>query len=93
MSWLRDLRSTTGDAPKNATLTRDAPRWLTDAFLDSYVSWREACDEVRSAYQRWGSAARGDAALAFAAFLAALDQEERAAGIHWEWAERLGARA
>jgi hypothetical protein len=51
---------------------------LIDAAVDSYVDWREESAAVRRAYRRWAGAAPGDRSGAFAAYLAALDQEERA---------------
>jgi hypothetical protein len=70
-------------------------RWRspsTDEFLESYVCWREACEDVRIAYRRWASCASGERALGFAAYCAALEREERASGIHSAWVRRLGAR-
>jgi len=52
---------------------------LVDAMLDGYVSWREACVRVEAAYEAWSHAERRDKALAFAAYLAALDREQVAA--------------
>jgi hypothetical protein len=51
---------------------------LIDAVVDSYAEWREESAAVRRAYGRWAGAARSDRPCAFAAFVAALDQEERA---------------
>jgi hypothetical protein len=70
-----------GTAPQPA----EAPRAvLADRFIDSYVSWREACEEVRAAYERWagGESPRRD--FAFERYRAALDWEEHAAHIHAE---------
>jgi hypothetical protein len=64
----------------------------TDEFLESYVCWREACEDVRIAYRRWASCASGERALGFAAYRAALEREERASGIHSDRVWRLGAR-
>jgi hypothetical protein len=47
--------------------------------LRAYVDWREKCIVVRNAYDSWAAAGRADAPLAFAAYTAALDREERAA--------------
>ena len=56
---------------------------LADEAIAAYVDWREECDAVRGAYTRWQSGATGpDAALAFAAYGAALDHEERAASLY-----------
>jgi hypothetical protein len=56
-----------------------AMRLATDALLEQYVSWREECEFVRLAYQRWDRAEGSDSGLAYAAYLAALDREEHAA--------------
>jgi hypothetical protein len=66
---------------------------LVDAFLDSYVWWREACDDVWSAYSAWVDAGSGDAGRRFAAYESALDREETTAVIHHERARRLSAPA
>jgi hypothetical protein len=66
---------------------------LIDGFLDSYICWCEACADVWSAYRRWAGCEPEQRRLEFAAYQSALDREERAAGIHCEWAERLGTRA
>ena len=68
----------------------EAPRGvLADAFIDSYVNWREACADVRAAYERWagGESPRRD--FAFERYRAALDWEEHAARIHAERTLRL----
>jgi hypothetical protein len=72
-------------------LTERLSAWLRLDFLDSYVRWREACEDVRLAYQRWGSADRLDYGLAFAAFCAALDREGHAARVHANRAGRIRA--
>jgi type II secretory pathway component PulK len=51
---------------------------LIDAAVDSYVDWREESAAVRRAYRRWAGADRGERPGAFPAYVAALDQEERA---------------
>jgi len=55
---------------------------LVDAAVGSYVEWREESAAVRLAYRRWTGAPRGERDLALAAYLAALDREERAADVH-----------
>jgi hypothetical protein len=50
--------------------------------MDAYVDWRQECMRVWEAYERWLSAARADAGLAFPAYLAALDREERASEVY-----------
>jgi hypothetical protein len=51
---------------------------LVDAAVEAYVDWREECLFVWDAYRRWSRAPRADATVAFAAYAAALDREERA---------------
>jgi hypothetical protein len=76
------------DRPDAATERRSA---LADAFVDSWVSWREASDDVRVAYRWWNACARPQRALAFACYRAALDREQHAASIHSDCAERVRA--
>jgi hypothetical protein len=59
----------------------DAPSsTLIDAMMDRYVSWREECAAVEKAYRDWLGARNEDRTAAFAAYTAALDREECAAG-------------
>ena len=64
------------------------PSALGDAFVDSWVSWREASEDVRTAYRCWSECAIRHRDLAFAVYRAALDREEHTASIHSYWAER-----
>jgi hypothetical protein len=64
---------------------------LTDEFVESYVLWREACDDVDSAYERWDNCEPPQRAVAFKVYRAALDWEEHTADVHSDRAERLGA--
>jgi hypothetical protein len=64
---------------------------VADGFLESYLRWREACEDVSAAYRRWSESEPQQRALGFSTYQAALDREEYAAGIHSEWVERLGA--
>jgi hypothetical protein len=61
--------------------------WRADAFIEGYVCWREASEAVRTAYDRWRGGPPRDLGLAFAAYTAALDQEEHAACMFRERAE------
>jgi hypothetical protein len=72
---------------------RDEESALVDAFLDSYVCWREACDDVWSAYRAWVECDSGDGGLRFAAYRSALDREENTAVIHHVRARRLSTFA
>jgi hypothetical protein len=62
---------------------------LVDAFIESYVEWREGCDDLQRAYQRWVGSAPVDRELAFRAYRAALDREEKAALVHEQRADQL----
>jgi hypothetical protein len=55
---------------------------LVDGLVDAYVSWREACLRVSDAYRSWGSGTGQGATSAFGWYMAALDQEERAAEMY-----------
>jgi hypothetical protein len=58
-----------------------ALRWrrqrLVDEAMGAYVDWRQQCIDVSLAYSKW-AAGTSDVALRYTAYLAALDQEERA---------------
>ena len=63
------------------------PSALGDAFVDSWVSWREASEDVRTAYRSWNESAGRHRGLAFETYRAALDREQHAASIHSHWAQ------
>jgi len=66
-------------------------RWATDAMLECYVYWREECQAVRLTYQRWTGSRHDERDLAYAGYLAALDEEEHAARAyadHVDWVRR-----
>ena len=63
--------------------------WLVDEFVEAYVRWREECAAVRGMYELWTGAETGDWALAFAAYGAAVDREERAAREYRDCADRI----
>lgn len=65
---------------------------LVDTFIESYVQWREECDDLRRAYRRWTASSWPDRDLAFLAYRAALDREEKAASVHEIVSQRLGRR-
>ena len=87
MSWV----TREGLGPRESPATESERSALADAFVDSWVSWRESCEEVRGAYWWWRECARPQRALAFAGYRAALDREEHAANIHWDFAELIRA--
>jgi acyl-CoA reductase-like NAD-dependent aldehyde dehydrogenase len=66
---------------------------LADEFEESYVDWREACEDVRAAYGRWAQCPPQQRGLRFATYRAALEREESAAGIHHDWVKRIRALA
>jgi hypothetical protein len=57
-------------------------RSLEDAFVDSYIGWREACEDVRNAYRRWHESCPGQRDPSFEGFCAALNWEEQMARAH-----------
>jgi hypothetical protein len=57
---------------------------LIDCAADAYTEWREECVALEDAYRRWASALEPDAELAFAAYRAGLDREERASALYRE---------
>ena len=75
---------------KRHARTRKPPSEPLDGFVDSYISWREACEQVRDAYDRWRRSPVSDRGHAYAAYSAALEREGFAADIHSTWATRLG---
>jgi hypothetical protein len=63
--------------------------WLHDEFVETYLAWRDASADVRAAYDCWRTVGRPDTPLAFWAYHAALDREERAARAYAGSAARL----
>jgi hypothetical protein len=85
MSWVtRDTRSQA--KPRAMAAGRSA---LADAFVDSWVSWREASEDVRTAYRLWSESAVRHRGFAFDMYRVALDREQYAASIHSQWARRV----
>jgi hypothetical protein len=64
-------------------------RSLADEFIESWVCWREACEDVHGAYERWQLCDPAQRGLAFAGYRAALDREDQAARVHWLVAARI----
>jgi len=52
------------------------------ATVEAYVMWLEERDAVRDSYERWAGGSSWGSALAFNAFLDALDREERASHVY-----------
>jgi len=65
-------------------------RDTTELAFDAYLSWREECIAVRTAYLAWRGARAAEAALAFDAYEAALDREEVAAEVYAALMRRVG---
>ena len=63
---------------------------LADRLMDAYLSWREACLRVSDAYGYWKRDTELDATIACAVYMAALDQEERAAAEYAALIRRTG---
>jgi hypothetical protein len=68
-----------------------ADRRLADEAIRVYIDWREECVAVWDAFDRWASADGADTRAAFAAYRAALDREECAAGEYADLLTRLAA--
>jgi hypothetical protein len=66
---------------------------LVDEAIDAYVDWREESASVWDAYSRWTSAPVPDSRLAFSAYRAAVDREERAAHVYAELMTRVSVTA
>jgi hypothetical protein len=62
---------------------------LIDQMIDGYVSWREECALLAAAYDNWSQSTREDRHLAYTAYRAALDREERAAETYRSLAEQI----
>jgi hypothetical protein len=89
MSWITGPISTRQRA--QAEFAADRSRSLIDKVFASWVCWREACEDVRSAYERWGNCESSQRDLAFASYRAALDREDHAARVYSVWTDRLRA--
>jgi hypothetical protein len=70
--------------------TRELEAQLTDELLESYVAWREACEDAAATYARWREAG-ADRRLAHDRYRAALQAEEDAAAGYRDAAARLVA--
>jgi len=64
---------------------------LVADFLEGYIYWVEACEDVRTAYRRWHDSKDAVRALEFERYTAALDHEEYAAIIYSFRTARLHA--
>jgi hypothetical protein len=66
---------------------------LVDRLIEAYVSWREACLRVSDAYSSWASETGPGITSAFGRYMAALDQEQRAAEVYAGLVRRAGQLA
>jgi hypothetical protein len=76
---------------RGALEERPGRRQLVDELIDAYVGWREECGALRLSYGRWHASVRRERRLAFAAYVAALDREERAATVYRSFLDRAAA--
>ncbi len=76
------------EAPEEVKSEMPAEVELATTQAASYAAWRSACDGVAAAYQSWISAARSERWLAHAAYVEALDREERTAGAYQQLVEQ-----
>ena len=91
MSWMwafSPAAAAPGAPAAQRTPGPDHESRLADAFVESYVSWREQCAEVESAYERWTSG-RDESGVDYAIYLAELEFEEDAAQAYRDSVERL----
>ena len=64
-------------------------RALVEAALAGYAEWRDGADAVAHAYECWSTAPPHESRVRYAAFTAALDQEQTAAGAYAHAIRRL----
>ena len=74
---MRPLGSNHKARGRASVLTAARRGQYVDDLIDDYVSWREACGAVAASYENWRCAKRQDQALAFSAYVAALNREEK----------------
>ena len=82
--------------PRTNAMSAKVPTHAVDRLIELYCEWRSVCWEVRSAYNQFTEAPAEDRALAYGAYLAALDREESAAGVYAEqmtWVATLADHA
>jgi hypothetical protein len=72
---------------------KSLPERLVDEAIERYVDWREACAAVRHTYEQWLRAPADERQRSFAAYGAALDQEESAATLYGAVVKRIAAAA
>jgi hypothetical protein len=62
---------------------------LVDDMVYAYAQWRHECAAVQAAYDLWRHAVAEDEVLAFGAYEAALDEEERSSQAYADIVERV----
>ena len=82
VSPARDRRLSAAWRRLKAWATKRGRTPAADEVFQSYLHWRKACEELSTAYERWVDCAPGQRILAFHAYRAALDREERLAQLH-----------
>jgi hypothetical protein len=75
--------------PFETTVRHD---YVLDEMIDAYVDWRERSRGVWQAYHHWLKAPAEDGLLRFAAYLAELDQEQRACDVYQATIARIVER-
>jgi hypothetical protein len=65
---------------------------LVDRMIELYCDWRTGCWDVRAAYERFLEAPASERAVAFAAYMAALDREESACGAYAAQVQAIQSR-
>jgi len=70
-------------------MSDQVPSHVVDRLIQLYCEWRSECWDVRSAYEQFAAATPDDRPLAYAAYRAALDREESAAGLYAQEIERI----
>ena len=73
-------------------MNKPSQKRLVDRLMDAYVSWREACVRVSDAYGSWVNGRDTGDEPAFEWYVAALEQEERAAEVYGGLVRRAGPR-
>ncbi len=86
-----DQPTTSGIARAGTRFGRSRRKREIDALIDQYVSWRERCAAVATAYQAWLTAEPKQRDLAFTMYSAALDHEEEAASAYQVAVARVAA--
>jgi hypothetical protein len=72
-------------------MNAQVPAQVVDRLIELYCEWRSECWAVRSAYELFAAAPVEDRALAYSAYLAALDREESAAVVYAEQTTRVAS--